>query len=107
MRGKTNLVKLPFNDISVLGDEGISIEQQLRDLVNNETSVGITETSPTIYTERKDGVMPEYNIRADKWDIAMEAMSKVSGHWRTERADRLKGLELQSSKSESSGESEA
>lgn len=107
MRGKTNLTKLPFESISVLGDEGISIEQQLRDLVNNETSVGITETSPTIYTERKDGVMPEYNIRADKWDIAMEAMNKVSGHWRTARAERLKGLDLQSNKSESGSESEA
>ncbi len=27
-----------------------------------------------IYTQRKDGVIPEYNVRTDKWDMALETM---------------------------------
>lgn len=29
------------------------------------------------FTERKEGVKPEYDIRTDKFDIAMEMMDKV------------------------------
>lgn len=30
-----------------------------------------------IYTERKDGVEPQYDIRTDRFEIAREAMDKV------------------------------
>ena len=26
---------------------------------------------------KKDGVLPEYNIRTDRWDIALDAMNKM------------------------------
>ena len=42
---------------------------------NNEP---IGETAPLIYTPRKDGVIAAYDIRTDKWDIALDAMSKVN-----------------------------
>ena len=32
--------------------------------------------APIIYTERKDGVLPAYDIRTDRWEIAQEAMAK-------------------------------
>lgn len=35
-------------------------------------------TVPLTYTERKDGVKAEYNIRTDRWEIATDAMDKVS-----------------------------
>ena len=35
---------------------------------------------PLIYTERKTGVNPEYNIRTDRFMIAMEAMGKISNY---------------------------
>ena len=38
----------------------------------------ITDGAPIIYTERKDGVLPEYDIRTDRWDIAIDAMDKVN-----------------------------
>ena len=38
---------------------------------NNEP---ITDGAPIIYTEKKDGVLPQYDIRTDKWDIAQTAM---------------------------------
>ena len=42
---------------------------------NNEP---IGDSAPLIYTPRKDGVIAAYDIRTDKWDIALEAMSKVN-----------------------------
>lgn len=42
-----------------------------------ETNSPIEATDPMIYTARKDGVLPAYDIRTDKWEIAEKAMSKV------------------------------
>lgn len=35
------------------------------------------ELAPRIFTERKDGVLPDYNIRTDRWEYAAEAMDAV------------------------------
>lgn len=56
--------------------EGETIEEKMDRIVNNNEP--ISDGAPLIYTERKDGVMPEYDIRADKWDIAIDAMDKVA-----------------------------
>ena len=34
--------------------------------------------APIIYTDREQGVLPAYNIRTDRWDIAENAMDKVN-----------------------------
>ena len=51
-------------------------ESKVNRIVNNGEP--ITDGAPIIYTERKDGVLPEYDIRTDRWDIAIEAMDKVN-----------------------------
>lgn len=56
--------------------EGKTIEQRCREMV--ETGEPIKDTSPLIYTAREKGVRPEYNVRADKWAIAQEAMDAVN-----------------------------
>lgn len=56
--------------------EGETIEEKMDRIVNNNEP--ISDGAPLIYTERKEGVMPEYDIRADKWDIAIDAMDKVA-----------------------------
>lgn len=56
--------------------EGETIENKVDRIVNNNEP--ISDGAPLIYTERKDGVMPEYDIRADKFDIAIDAMDKVA-----------------------------
>ena len=38
----------------------------------------LDQSAPIIYTERKDGVINQYNIRRDKWDEAAEGMDKVA-----------------------------
>lgn len=52
--------------------EGESIEEKCAKLVENNEP--ITDGAPIIYTEKKDGVLPQYDIRTDKWEIAQSAM---------------------------------
>lgn len=56
--------------------EGESIELKIQRLVQNKEP--LEGTVPLTYTERKDGVLPQYNIKTDRWEIAAEAMDKVS-----------------------------
>ena len=52
--------------------EGEQIEEKVRRIVNNNEP--ITDGAPIIFTEKKDGVLPEYNIRTDRWDIALDGI---------------------------------
>lgn len=56
--------------------EGETIEKKVARVVENNEP--ITDGAPIIYTEKKDGVLPQYDIRTDRWDIALEAMDKVN-----------------------------
>lgn len=55
--------------------EGEYLEQFLRRQV--ESKEPIQATAKINYTERKDGVLPEYDIRTDRFEYAMRAMDKV------------------------------
>ena len=52
--------------------EGESIEMKVSKLIENNEP--ITDGAPIIYTEKKDGVLPQYDIRTDKWEIAQSAI---------------------------------
>lgn len=56
--------------------EGETIEQKCERIESNKEP--ITDGAPIIYTERNSGVAPEYNIRTDRFEIALEAMDTVS-----------------------------
>ncbi len=55
--------------------EGEPLEHKIERIVNNNEP--ITDGAPIIYTDRKDGVQPAYNIRTDRWEVATDAMDKV------------------------------
>ena len=63
--------------------EGEPIEWKIERVVSNKEP--ITDGAPSIFTERKDGVISAYNIRTDRWEIATEAMDKVSGSIQAKR----------------------
>lgn len=68
-----------FNNSLLKGDdpfEGESIEEKVRRIVENNEP--IKDGAPIIYTERKDGVMPAYNVRTDRFDVAIMAMDAVN-----------------------------
>lgn len=55
---------------------GESIENKIRRITENDEP--LTDGAPIIYTKREDGVLPAYNIRTDRWDIAQQAMDAVN-----------------------------
>lgn len=53
-------------------------EVKLRKIISGESSSMEDGVFPTIYTEKKDGVMPEYDIRTDRFEVAIEAIDKIN-----------------------------
>lgn len=70
---------------------GETIEQKVRRIINNKEP--ITDGAPLIYTERKDGIQPEYDVRTDRFELAVEAMDKVSKTHTARREERNKPKE--------------
>jgi len=68
--------------------KGETIEMKINRIVNNKEP--ITDGAPLIYTERQQGIQPAYNIRTDRFDIAVEAMDKVTKTEIARRNERLK-----------------
>lgn len=71
--------------------EGERIEKKIERITNNNEP--IDDTSPLIYTERKDGVLPAYDIRTDRFETAIEAMDKVNKMHKAQRMQNLKDRE--------------
>lgn len=55
--------------------EGEPIEHKIERIVSNKEP--ISDGAPSIFTERKDGVISAYNIRTDRWEVATDAMTLV------------------------------
>lgn len=55
--------------------EGKSIEKQIYDAVYNQDTIEMD--APLIYTPKSEGVVPQYDIRTDKWELARQASQKV------------------------------
>jgi len=73
--------------------EGETIEQKIERIVNSGEP--ITDGAPLIYTERKDGIKPEYDIRTDRWEIATEAMDKVQADMTAKREEKQAKIQFQ------------
>lgn len=55
--------------------EGESIEEKFERIQANKEP--ITDGAPLIYTERNKGVLPAYDIRTDRFDVAIDGMDVV------------------------------
>ena len=64
---------------------GESVEEYCRKAT--QTNQPIEGGAPVIYTPRKDGVLAEYNIRTDRWEIAQKAMDKAAKTYVAKRAE--------------------
>lgn len=56
--------------------QGETIEDKVERVTTNKEP--IKDGAPLIYTDRKDGVQAGYNIRTDRFEVAVEAMDKVT-----------------------------
>jgi hypothetical protein len=63
-----------------------TLEMKIRRILNNKEP--ITDTAPLIYTERADGVQPQYDVRTDRMEIALDAMDVASKSHRAKREER-------------------
>lgn len=66
---------------------GESLERQIEKMLVEKTP--IESVAPMIYTERKQGVLPEYDIRTDRWLIAQNAMTQIAKSNVAKRMQRL------------------
>lgn len=69
--------------------QGETIEKKVARIVNNNEP--IEDVAPLIYTERAQGVLPAYDIRSDRMEIALDAMDKVTKSHIAARMERIKG----------------
>lgn len=53
-------------------------EVKLRKIISGESNNMEDGVFPTIYTEKKDGVQPEFDIRTDRFEVALDAMDKIN-----------------------------
>lgn len=68
--------------------EGESIELKIERLIENNEP--ISDSAPIIYTERKEGVLPQYDVRTDRFELAIDAMDKVSSSHVAKRVEMYK-----------------
>lgn len=57
--------------------EGETIEQKLERIIANKEPISEGSVE-MLYTDRNEGVIPAYDPRTDKFDLAIEAMDKVT-----------------------------
>lgn len=68
--------------------EGEMIEKKIDRLVNNGEPIKEKNVTLT-YQKREDGINPDYDIRTDKMEHALEAMDKASMSHRGKRNQRI------------------
>lgn len=83
--------------------EGQSIEDRVELIVNNGES--ITDGAPTIYTARSEGVQPAYDVRTDRWDVAIDGMDYVSKSRVAQREERGKVVKMDNKSGETPADS--
>jgi hypothetical protein len=66
--------------------EGETIEEKIRRILDSKEP--ISEGADVIYTERKDGVNPAYDVRTDRFELAVDAMDKVHKDRLAKREER-------------------
>ena len=57
-------------------------------IINNKEP--IKDGAPIIYTERKHGVAPQYNIRTDRFEIALDAADSIAKSYMARRENKGK-----------------
>ena len=68
--------------------EGELIEDKVKRLTENKEP--IKDSAPLVYTKKADGVLPQYNIRTDKWDLVQGKMEDAN----KQKILKAKGLDL-------------
>lgn len=68
----------PFKEFPTKYEVGENILTKVRRILDENEP--LTDGAPLIFTPKEDGVKPEYDIRTDKWQIAINAMDRVNAY---------------------------
>lgn len=85
-KNKLNKTSINVNN----GYIGETIEEKVRRIVINKEP--ISDGAPLIYTERKNGVEPQYNVRTDRFEIAVDAMTAGAKSEQAKRENKPNSL---------------
>lgn len=83
-KNKPDTTTIQFNKSA----EGETIERKVQRIVNNNEP--IEDGAPLVFTERSEGVRPEHDIRTDRFELAVEAMDKITSSKLATREERIK-----------------
>ncbi len=70
--------------------EAEHLETKIERKISNKEPVEGDHPAPIIFTERKDGVHAAYNIRTDRFEIAIDAADKIAKSYSARREERGK-----------------
>lgn len=97
-----NRIKIQRSKLSGISSyDAESIEQKVRRILNNKEP--IKDGAPLIYTERKDGVNPAHNIRTDRFEVAVDAMDKVTRSKIAQREGKAKVVDIKTKEDKDAG----
>ena len=75
---------------SIIGER---LEERVQRMLYNQEPIG--DGAPLIYTDRRKGVEPQYDIRTDRFEIALQSIDTVSKQAYAKREEFYKNLENQ------------
>lgn len=75
-----------------------SLTEKLRRMTENKEP--IKAEVERIYTEKKDGVLPAYDIRTDRFEVAREAIEKMTNAAEASKALKTKDIATETTKTE-------
>ena len=65
---------------------GETIEEKVRRIMSNKEP--IKDGAPLVYTDRSEGVVADYNIRTDRWELAVHATDAIAKSHLAKRQER-------------------
>lgn len=68
--------------------EGETIETKVARITRNKEP--IEDGAPIIFTDRKDGVQPQYNIKTDRFELAIDMTDKMAKEKVSKREEMIK-----------------
>lgn len=80
-----------------------SLERKIERMMSNGTPIGDAVTP--VFTERKDGVLPETDIRTDKWEMSAMGGLAIANGAELARENKLKVVKDEPKEDTQGGES--
>ena len=86
-----NTPEMPQTSLAVNASyEAETLETKIERMISNKEPLEGDHPAPIIFTERKDGVGAAYNIRTDRFELAIEAADKIAKSYSARREERNK-----------------